>query len=147
MKNYFPKLPLHTLSILYVLVGFVTPPNFEAVYCFICGRRRMAVARCRMVGLVLEFKRREEIQRKQKEAIAEKLRKEEEKEIKRVEKLERYTERIICFGLWKTEQDVSEWVNGCLTSQLTIFQSYMWWHIDVQADWRRNWTYGRAPTP
>ena len=33
----------------------------------------------------------------------------------------------------------------CLTSQLTIFQSYMWRHIDVQADWRRSWTYGRAP--
>ena len=42
---------------------------------------------------------------------------------------------------------VSEWVSdiGCLTSQLTIFQSYMWRHIDVQADWRRSWTYGRAP--
>ena len=34
---------------------------------------------------------------------------------------------------------------GCLTSHLTIFQSYMWRHIDVQADWRRSWTYGRAP--
>ena len=31
----------------------------------------------------------------------------------------------------------SIWVEfGCLTSQLTIFQSYMWRHIDVQADWR-----------
>ena len=30
-----------------------------------------------------------------------------------------------------------EWSGiGCLTSQLTIFQSYMWRHIDVQADWR-----------
>ena len=39
-----------------------------------------------------------------------------------------------------------EWSGiGCLTSQLTIFQSYMWRHIDVQADWRRSWTYGRAP--
>ena len=38
------------------------------------------------------------------------------------------------------------WI-GCLTSQLTIFQSYMWRHIDVQADWRRSCTYGRAPTP
>ena len=38
----------------------------------------------------------------------------------------------------------SEWI-GCLTSQLTIFQSYMWRHIDVQADWRRSLTYGRAP--
>ena len=33
----------------------------------------------------------------------------------------------------------------CLTSQLTIFQSYMWRNIDVQADWRRSMTYGRAP--
>ena len=30
------------------------------------------------------------------------------------------------------------WI-GCLTSHLTIFQSYMWRHIDVQADWRRSW--------
>ena len=36
------------------------------------------------------------------------------------------------------------WI-GCLTSQLTIFQSYMWRHIDVQAEWRSSWTYGRAP--
>ena len=27
------------------------------------------------------------------------------------------------------------WI-GCSTSQSTIFQSYMWRHIDVQADWR-----------
>ena len=37
------------------------------------------------------------------------------------------------------------WWIGCFTSQLMIFQSYMWRHIDVQADWRRSWTYGRAP--
>ena len=42
-----------------------------------------------------------------------------------------------------TKNELS-WI-GCLTSQLTIFQSYMWRHIDVQADWRRSWTYGRAP--
>ena len=36
------------------------------------------------------------------------------------------------------------WI-GCLTSQSMVFQSYMWRHIDVQADWRRSWTYGRAP--
>ena len=32
-----------------------------------------------------------------------------------------------------------EWVSdyGYLTSHLTIFQSYMWRHIYVQADWRR----------
>ena len=41
----------------------------------------------------------------------------------------------------------SIWVSeiGCLTSHWTIFQLYMWRHIDVQADWRRSWTYGRAP--
>ena len=43
---------------------------------------------------------------------------------------------------WKVE--LLGWI-CCLTSQLTIFQSYMWQHIDVQADWRRSWTYGRAP--
>ena len=38
------------------------------------------------------------------------------------------------------------WI-GCLTSQLTISQWYMWRHIhvDMQADWRRSRTYGRAP--
>ena len=45
--------PLHTLSKLSdVPVGFVAPPYFEAVYCFICGRRRVAVARYRMICLV-----------------------------------------------------------------------------------------------
>ena len=60
MRNYFPKqpsvAPLHTLSTLYdVTVGFVTPkpPHFQAVYCFICGRRRVAVTRYRMICLVL----------------------------------------------------------------------------------------------
>ena len=48
--------PLHTLSKLYdVPVGFVHPPPlfFEAVYCFICGRRRVAVARYRIICLIL----------------------------------------------------------------------------------------------
>ena len=36
------------------------------------------------------------------------------------------------------------WI-GFLTSQLMILQSHMWRHIDVQADWRRSLTYGRAP--
>ena len=32
--------------------------------------------------------------------------------------------------------------------QSTIFQLYMWWHTDAQADYiRRSWTYGWAPTP
>ena len=59
MRNYFPKqpssTPLHTLSKLYdVPVGFVAPsPSFEVVYCFICSRRRAAVARYRMNCLVL----------------------------------------------------------------------------------------------
>ena len=60
MRNYFQKrtsgAPLHTLSKLYdVPVGFVFLPgtSFEAVYCYICGRRRVAVARYRMICLVL----------------------------------------------------------------------------------------------
>ena len=36
-------------------VGFVTLPSFEAVYCFICGHRRVAVARYRMICLVLVY--------------------------------------------------------------------------------------------
>ena len=58
MRNYFPKrpsgAPLHTLSKLYdVPVGFLTPPPyFEAEYCLFCGRRRVAVARYRMICLV-----------------------------------------------------------------------------------------------
>ena len=58
MRNYFPKrpsgAPLHTLSKLYdVPVGYVPPPYFEAEYCLFCGRRRVAVARYRMICLVL----------------------------------------------------------------------------------------------
>ena len=58
MRNYFPKrpsgAPLHTLSKLYdVPVGFEPPPPyFEAEYCLFCGRRRVAVARYRMICLV-----------------------------------------------------------------------------------------------
>ena len=58
MRNYFPKrpsgAPLHTLSKLYdVPVGFVNPPPYlEAEYCLFCGRRRVAVARYRMICLV-----------------------------------------------------------------------------------------------
>ena len=60
MRNYFPKrpsgAPLHTLSKLYdVPVGFEPPPPpcFEAEFCLFCGRRRVAVARYRMICLVL----------------------------------------------------------------------------------------------
>ena len=35
------------------LQGDATYPSFEAVYCFICSRRRVAVARYRMICLVL----------------------------------------------------------------------------------------------
>ena len=35
----------------------------------------------------------------------------------------------------------------CLTSHAMIFQLYMWWHLDVQADWRRSLTYGRLSMP
>ena len=31
------------------------PPYFEAVYCFICGRRRVAVVQYRMISLVLNL--------------------------------------------------------------------------------------------
>ena len=50
--------PLHTLSKLYDPVGFVNPhpSSFEAVYCFICGRRRVAVARYRMICLFLTIR-------------------------------------------------------------------------------------------
>ena len=47
-----PGAPLHTLSKLYDFpVGFV-PPSFEAVYCYICGRRRVGVARYLCLVLV-----------------------------------------------------------------------------------------------
>ena len=50
---------LQTLSKLYdVPVGFVThPPSFVAVYCIICGRRRVAVARYRIICIVLVLRR------------------------------------------------------------------------------------------
>ena len=59
MRNYFPKrlsgVSLQTLSN-YVPVSFVTPPPcFEVVYCFICGRRRVAVARYWMICLLLSI--------------------------------------------------------------------------------------------
>ena len=57
MRNHFPKrpsgAPLHTLSKLYdAPVGCVTP-SFEAVYCFICGRQRVVVARYLIISLIL----------------------------------------------------------------------------------------------
>ena len=60
----------------------------------------------------------------------------------------KYSVHMLCFNditqtIYKLVELLS-WI-VCLTSQLTIFQSYMWRHIDVQADWRRSWTYGRAP--
>ena len=57
MKNYFPKrppgAPLHTFSKLYDAPVDFGPSSFEAVYGFICGRRRVAVARYWMICLVL----------------------------------------------------------------------------------------------
>ena len=57
LMNYFPKrtsgASLHTLSKLYdVPVGFY-PPSFDAVFCYICGRRRVASARYLMICLAL----------------------------------------------------------------------------------------------
>ena len=39
---------------------------------------------------------------------------------------------------------MSEW-DWSLNMACNHLSLYMWWHIDVQADWRRSWTYGRAP--
>ena len=52
MRNNFRKrpsgAPFQNLSKVYdVTVVFVTSPSFEAVNCFICGRRIVAVARYR----------------------------------------------------------------------------------------------------
>ena len=60
MRNYFPKrpsgAPLHTLSKLYyVPVSFEPPTYFEAEYWLFCGRRMVAVARYRMICLVLSM--------------------------------------------------------------------------------------------
>ena len=59
---------------------------------------------------------------------------------------------IVSFFVWYTSKLIYEICNnncgfgiGCLTSDSTIFQWYIWRHIDVQADWIRSWTYGRAP--
>ena len=35
--------------------------------------------------------------------------------------------------------------NKCIMYHATIMQLYMWRHLDVQADWRRRWIYGRDP--
>ena len=56
IRNYFPKrplgAPLHTLSKLYHVQLFqLCAP--QAVYCFICGRQRVTVARYRIICLVL----------------------------------------------------------------------------------------------
>ena len=56
--------------------------------------------------------------------------------------LEQYS-RCVYVMSWLKGGWVSE--TGCFTSHATIFQLYMWRHIFVQADWRRRWTYGRAP--
>ena len=58
MRNYYPKRPscakLDTFSKSYdAPVGFVAAPSFDVVYCLICGRRRVAVARNRMICLVI----------------------------------------------------------------------------------------------
>ena len=43
-------------------------------------------------------------------------------------------------------RNVNRWCEfGCLTPHSTIFQSYTWRHVDVQAEWRKRKTHGRAP--
>ena len=51
----------------------------------------------------------------------------------------------VCTMTLTLSDSESESEIGCLTSHATILKLYMWRHIDVQADWRRSWTYGRAP--
>ena len=58
MRNYILKrtsgAPLLSLPKLYdIPVDFESLPSFKAVYCYICGCRRVAVARYRMICLVL----------------------------------------------------------------------------------------------
>ena len=55
-----------------------------------------------------------------------------------------YTNSHVNISKDDKEKSGLSWI-VCLTSQLTIFQSYMWRHTDVQADRRRSMTYGRAP--
>lgn len=50
--------------------------------------------------------KREEIRRKQRDALNEKMKKEEEKEAKRIERLGKMTDKIILLGLWQTREDV-----------------------------------------
>ena len=50
MRNYFRNgNRMHRLTL---CQNCNPPPSFEAVYCFICGRRRVVVARYRMICLV-----------------------------------------------------------------------------------------------
>ena len=59
MRNYFPNVRQVNCFILclnYMMFPLVLyPPSFEAVYCYISGRRMVAVARYRMFCLVLIY--------------------------------------------------------------------------------------------
>ena len=44
---------IYTLNYMIFLLVLYSPPYFEAEYCLFCGRRRVAVARYRMICLVL----------------------------------------------------------------------------------------------
>ena len=50
---------MHKIIQYFCPIGFVTPPppppSFDAVSCFVCGRRRVAVIQHRMVCLVYLF--------------------------------------------------------------------------------------------
>ena len=52
-RNNVIVTPHITIQLYDVPVGFVTPLYFEAEYCLFCGRRKVAVARYRMICLVL----------------------------------------------------------------------------------------------
>ena len=55
------KIPIHIdildlfYYMMFLLVLYLPPPYFEAEYCLFCGRRRVAVARYRMICLVLDY--------------------------------------------------------------------------------------------
>ena len=44
-------------------------------------------------------------------------------------------------------QQVNEWVNWFFNVTINDISVIHVTHIDVQADWKRSWTYGRVPKP
>ena len=70
-------------------------------------------------------------------------------------KIKTNIEKLIGF-YWKyTENNISQYsdkilqyIFSCIVTPLIyMHHSYMWGTQDVQVDWKRSFTYGRAPTP